>query len=398
MQRISMKIRLKSILLVMLCSILMSYSQSKTNSNFKSPNVIIILLDDAGYVDFGFMGSEDLSTPQIDKLAFSGTIFLDAHVSASVCAPSRAGLLTGKYQQRFGFEANGTGGIGLSDDVRTLADVFNANGYSTYALGKWHLGEEYSDHPNQRGFQEFYGFISGSRSYFPIANPSKEGMLQHNGERVYLNGYMTDALGDMAVNFINKATSKPFFMYLSFNAVHTPMEAKEKDLRKFKGHPRQTLAAMTWSLDENIGKIMQALENKGLRENSLIFFLSDNGGAHNNQSRTGPLKGWKGNNFEGGHRVPFVVSWPAQLDKNSTFNGLTSSLDIFKTSLAAANTNADGLKLDGANLIPYIKETVSGNPHKALFWKKLNQSAIRISNYKMVYMKDYGAVLYDLEK
>jgi arylsulfatase A-like enzyme len=208
---------------------------------------------------------------------------------------------------------------------------------------------------------------------------------------------MTDALGDMAVNFINKATSKPFFMYLSFNAVHTPMEAKEKDLRKFKGHPRQTLAAMTWSLDENIGKIMQALENKGLRENSLIFFLSDNGGAHNNQSRTGPLKGWKGNNFEGGHRVPFVVSWPAQLDKNSTFNGLTSSLDIFKTSLAAANTNADGLKLDGANLIPYIKETVSGNPHKALFWKKLIQSAIRISNYKMVYMKDYGAVLYDLE-
>jgi arylsulfatase A-like enzyme len=142
--------------------------------------------------------------------------------------------------------------------VETLADVFKDNGYNTYALGKWHLGEEPSDHPNQRGFKEFYGFISGSRSYFSIENPSRVDMLQHNGNRIKLNGYMTDALGDMAVNFINQKSSSPFFMYLSFNAVHTPMEAKEGDLVRFRGHPRQRLAAMTWSLDKNIGKVLQA--------------------------------------------------------------------------------------------------------------------------------------------
>ena len=392
-----MKIKLKFILLVMLGFTLVGYSQSKADNTFEAPNILVILLDDAGYVDFGFMGSKDLSTPEIDKLASSGTIFTDAHVSATVCAPSRAGLLTGKYQQRFGFEANGTGGIGLSNDVETMADVFNHNGYNTYAIGKWHLGEEPSDHPNQRGFQEFYGFIGGSRSYFPIENPSQIDMLQHNGKRVKLNGYMTDALGDIAVNFINKKSNKPFFMYLSFNAVHTPMEAKEEDLAKFKEHPRQALAAMTWSLDENIGKVVRALKNKGVVENTLVFFLSDNGGAHNNQSSTGPLKGWKGNKFEGGHRVPFVVSWPAELNKNIKFNGLVSSLDIFATSMAAAGIYNDKFSLDGVNLFPYLKGEKIGNPHESLFWRKLNNSAIRIGNYKMVHLENYGSTLYNLD-
>ncbi|CAM3320386.1 sulfatase-like hydrolase/transferase [Zobellia roscoffensis] len=182
-------------------------------------------------------------------------------------------------------------------------------------------------------------------------------MLQHNGKRVKLKGYMTDDLGDIAVNFINKKSNKPFFMYLSFNAVHTPMEAKEEDLAKFKGHPRQALAAMTWSLDENIVKVVQALKNKGVVENTLIFFLSDNGGAHNNQSSTGPLKGWKGNKFEGGHRVPLVVSWPGQLPSGNSLDGLTSSLDIFSTAVKAANIEVDDeLILDGVNLLPYLKK------------------------------------------
>ncbi|WP_166521613.1 sulfatase-like hydrolase/transferase [Zobellia amurskyensis] len=393
-----MKIKLKFLLLVMLGFTLVGYSQSKTDNTFEAPNILVILLDDAGYVDFGFMGSKDLSTPEIDKLASSGTIFTDAHVSATVCAPSRAGLLTGKYQQRFGFEANGTGGIGLSNDVETMADVFNHNGYNTYAIGKWHLGEEPSDHPNQRGFQEFYGFIGGSRSYFPIENPSQIDMLQHNGKRVKLNGYMTDALGDMAVNFINKKRNKPFFMYLSFNAVHTPMEAKEEDLAKFKGHPRQALAAMTWSLDENIGKVVRALKNKGVVENTLVFFLSDNGGAHNNQSSTGPLKGWKGNKFEGGHRVPFVVSWPGQLPSGNSLDGLTSSLDIFSTAVKAANIEVDDeLILDGVNLLPYLKKAKSGSPHEKLFWRKLDESAVRMGNKKLIALKGFGNVMYDLK-
>lgn len=363
------------------------------------PNIVIILVDDAGYVDFGFMGSENLESPEIDKLAKSGTVFTDAHVSASVCAPSRAGLMTGKYQQRFGFEANGTEGIGLADDVTTMADVFKANGYDTYALGKWHLGEEPSDHPNQRGFEEFYGFLSGSRSYFPIENPTVDKMLQHNGERVHFEGYMTDVLGDQSVKFAEQSGNRPFYMYLAYNAVHTPMDAKEKDLKKFEGHPRQKLAAMTWSLDENVGKLRAKLRELGELDNTLIYFLSDNGGAHNNQSSTGPLKGFKGNKFEGGHRVSFAVSWPAGFEGGSTFDGLTSSLDVFPTSLAAAGIQKpDNLLLDGVDLLPYLSGEKTGDPHDRLFWRKLDKSAARIGDYKTITLDGYGSVMYNLNE
>ncbi|MGB7394753.1 MAG: sulfatase-like hydrolase/transferase [Pricia sp.] len=361
------------------------------------PNIIVILVDDAGYVDFGFMGSEDLQTPEIDKIANSGTIFTDAHVSATVCAPSRAGLITGKYQQRFGFEANGTGAVGLSAGVTTMADVFQSNGYNTYALGKWHLGSDPSDQPNQRGFDDFYGFLSGSRSYFPLENPSENDMLQHNGERVKFDGYMTDVLGDQSVKFAEQSGDQPFFMYLAYNAVHTPMDAKEEDLEKFKDHPRQKLAAMTWSLDENVGKLRAKLKELGKLENTLIYFLSDNGGAHNNQSKTGPLKGWKGNKFEGGHRVSFAISWPSRFQGGEKFAGLTSSLDIFPTSLSAAGIQKpDDLVLDGANLLPYLRGEKSGDPHESLFWRKLDKSAARIGDYKTITLDGYGSVMYDL--
>lgn len=388
------------ILLIISFSCKTKETRLATNKFLKNtqPNVIIILIDDAGYVDFGFMGSEDLQTPNIDKLAKSGVVFTDAHVSATVCAPSRAGLITGKYQQRFGFEANGTGGIGLSDDVVTMADLFNKNGYNTYALGKWHLGEDVSDHPNQRGFKDFYGFIAGSRSYFPLKNPSKDKMLQNNGERVVFDGYLTDVLGNQAIKYIEDSKGIPFFMYLSYNAVHTPLHAKKEDLEKFKNHPRQKLAAMTWSLDENIGKLTDKLETLGIRENTIIYFLSDNGGAHNNQSKTGSLKGWKGNKFEGGHRVPFIMSWPAKIKGDEKFNGLTSSLDIFATSIVAANINEKKLELDGVDLLPYLNNSKKGNPHKNLFWKKLEASAIRSGDYKMITLNNYGSVVYNLKE
>lgn len=330
-------------------------------------------------------------------------MFTDAHVSATVCAPSRAGLITGKYQQRFGFEANGTGygdsgDIGLSDDVVTMADIFKNNGYKTIALGKWHLGASKSDHPNQRGFDEFFGFEIGSRSYFPLKNPSKYNMLQHNGNRVKFEGYMTDVLGDKSVKYIEEHKDQPFFMYLAYNAVHTPMEAKEEHLEKFKNHPRQKLAAMTWSLDENVGKLNQKLRDLGLEQNTLIYFLRDNGGAANNSSSGGPLKGWKGNKFEGGHRVPFVVSWPKEIKGGQTFKGLSSSLDIFTTSIAAAKIKmSDDLLLDGVNLLPYLKGVKSGNPHDRLFWRKLEEAGVRVGDYKMVRLQGYGATLYNLK-
>ncbi|GIZ09702.1 sulfatase-like hydrolase/transferase [Flavobacterium sp. UMI-01] len=375
-------------------------SQNKKNPK---PNIIIILIDDAGYADFGFMGCQDLETPNIDQLAQSGVVLTDAHVSATVCAPSRAGLMTGKYQQRFGFEANDTGDetvgdIGLSDEVVTMADVFQEKGYKTIALGKWHLGYSESDHPNQRGFEEFYGFETGSRSYFPIKNPTQKQMLQHNGQRVVFEGYMTDVLGDQSVKYIEENKDRPFFMYLAYNAVHTPMEAKQEHLDKYKNHPRQQLAAMTWSLDENIGKLLAKLKELQLEEHTLIYFLSDNGGATNNNSRGGLLKGWKGNEFEGGHRVPFVVSWPSVIPAGQRFSGLSSSLDIFTTSMAAASIEKEeGLLLDGMNLLPYMKGEKTGHPHGKLFWRKLEESAARIGAYKLIRLERYGYTFYNLQ-
>lgn len=381
-------------------------ADEKAITKVDKPNVIVILIDDAGYADFGFMGSQDLKTPNIDKLAASGVVFTDAHVSATVCAPSRAGLISGQYQQRFGFEANGTGDeksgdIGLADNVVTIADVLKKDGYATMALGKWHLGgEQKSDHPNQRGFDEFYGFLTGSRSYFPLEKPSVYKMLQHNGERVVFEGYMTDVLGDRSVKYIEENKNNPFFMYLAYNAVHTPMEATEEDLKLFAGHPRQKLAAMTWSLDKNVGKLMDKLKVEGILDNTLIYFLSDNGGAHNNSSSMGELKGWKGNKFEGGHRVPFVLSWPKKVKGNQRYDGLSSSLDIFATSIAAAGISSEELKLDGVDLIPHITGTNKSEPHDELYWRKLEEAAVRKGDHKLIRIKGakvQKSVLYNLK-
>tara|TARA_R110002126_G_scaffold72364_1_gene180907 strand:- start:79061 stop:80512 length:1452 start_codon:yes stop_codon:yes gene_type:complete len=401
----------KSVILCVIIVLVFSTCTSKkpytkttelTVNETKKPNIIAIIIDDAGYIDFGFMGSEDLDTPNIDDLAKNGVVFTDAHVSATVCGPSRAGIMTGRYQQRFGFEANHTGDkesgdIGLADNIPTIADEFQNNNYKTTAVGKWHLGATESDHPNQRGFDEFYGFLAGGRSYFPITNPSKEHMLQFNSKRVQFDGYLTDVLGDYSVKFVEENKEQPFFMYLAYNAVHTPMHAKKEHLEKYKNHPRKKLAAMTWSLDENIGKLITKLKELNIYDNTLIYFISDNGGANNNSSKNGVLKGWKGNKFEGGHRVPFIVSWPKEIKPNQTFNGLTSSLDIFKTSIAAANIQSKNTtELDGVNLLPYLKNKKDGNPHSQLFWRKLEESGMRYNDFKLIKLKKYGEVLYDL--
>lgn len=394
----------KSIVLLLCFYTFVACKPASSNLEVKKTNIIVILVDDAGYIDFGFMGSKDLETPHIDKLAKNGIVFTDAHVSASVCAPSRAGLITGKYQQRFGFEANGTGDkesgeLGLSDNVNTIGDIFKQNEYKTIALGKWHLGSNDEDHPNKRGFDDFFGFIGGSRSYFPIENPSKNQMLQNNGKHVEFTGYLTDVIGDKAANYIEENREDPFFMYLAFNAMHTPMQAKEEHLEKYKNHRRKKLAAMTWSLDENIGKIMTALETSNNLDNTLIYFLSDNGGATTNQSLNGALKGFKGNKFEGGHRVPFIVHWKNHLKGNRKFDGLTSSLDIFSTSLVAADIKKNkSLELDGVNLLPYLLEEKKGNPHQQLFWRKLEGAGTRIGDFKLIRLENYGSVLYNLKE
>jgi arylsulfatase A-like enzyme len=375
-----------------------------TEKKAAKPNIIVILIDDAGYADFGFMGSRDLQTPEIDKLAASGTIFTDAHVSSTVCSPSRAGIISGRYQQRFGFECNGTGdNSGLDPSEITIGQALKNNNYKTIAIGKWHLGEDKQYLPNNRGFDEFYGFIAGSRQYFYKPDEDDKAgstkALMHNNTQIKFDGYMTDVLGDAAVDYIGQKSQQPFFMYLSFNAVHTPMQAKPEDLEKFKDHPRKMLAAMTWSLDQNVGKVIRKLEEEKLLENTLIFFLSDNGGAHNNQSSVYPLKGWKGNDFEGGHRVPFVVSWKGRLPSGSKNHQLTSALDIYATSLAASGAKAVKEKpLDGVNLIPFIMEKRDAEPHGSLFWRKDKDAAARVGDYKLIRLDNFGSVLYDVEK
>ncbi|GAB2806828.1 hypothetical protein GCM10027043_02160 [Ferruginibacter profundus] len=366
------------------------------------PNIIIILVDDAGYADFGFMGCKDLLTPNIDQLATTAMRFTDAHVSASVCSPSRAGLLTGRYQQRFGYECNdGEGYTGMDTMQTILPKVLKQQGYTTAAFGKWHLGFEHSQQPLQKGFDYFFGFLSGSRSYFyqPNKDDAKNDprALLDNNNPVKFDGYLTDVLGDKAVDYIQQNKHHPFFMYWAPNAVHTPLEAKKEDLQKFTGHPRQLLAAMTFALDRSVGKIINELKREGLFHNTLIFFLSDNGGAHNNQSSNLPLKGFKGNKFEAGHRVPFFINWPQQISHSSVFTGLSSSLDIFPTAMEAAGmaTHLNN-SLDGVSLLPYVKEEKKGNPHQELEWRKDAAAAIRYNQYKLIRVRGLGERLYDV--
>lgn len=368
------------------------------------PNIIVILIDDAGYADFGFMGSKDLQTPRLDELAGRSVRFTDAHVTASVCSPSRAGLLSGRYQQRFGYECNeGDGYTGIDTRQVLMPEKLKKAGYKTAAFGKWHLGFKPEQHPLKMGFQYYYGFLSGGRSYFYRSQkddrPGAKNAMLENHSQVTFEGYLTDVLGEKAATFIHQHKQEPFFMYWAPNAVHTPMEAAEQDMKKFTGHARQKLAAMTWALDRAVGTILDALRKEDILDNTLIFFLSDNGGAHNNQSDNFPLKGFKGNKYEAGHRVPFLVHWPAKWKGGSGFEGLSSSLDIFPTALEAAGVDLKKEeKLDGVSLLPFLESKKNTSPHQQLVWRKDAAAAIRYQQYKLISVEGAGEKMYDLKK
>jgi arylsulfatase A-like enzyme len=377
-------------------------SASDTDGSESSkPNFIIMLLDDAGYNDFGFMGSQDILTPNIDRLAANGVVFTDAHVSATVCGPSRAGLLTGRYQQRFGFECNPPAEFsGLPPDEITMAEMMKTAGYQTAAFGKWHLGHDPEDRPNQRGFDYFWGFLAGSRGYFTNDTDDTPGSvhsIRKNDEFTTFDGYLTDVLGDKLVEYVDQQSDAPFFVYWAPNAPHTPMQATGEDLARFEGHPRQMLAAMMWSLDRSVGKVISKLEDEGILDNTLIFFLSDNGGAHNNQSSNYPLKGWKGNKYEAGSRIPFFVHWPKGITQPGTFDGLTSSLDIYSTCAEVAGADVQGLNQpDGQSLIPYLSGNSDADPHDVLFLRKDRMAAVRKGDYKLIRVDSLGTRLYNL--
>ncbi|HSK13409.1 MAG TPA: sulfatase-like hydrolase/transferase [Phnomibacter sp.] len=381
-----------------------SCSGIKNEKEKTKPNIIIILADDAGYADFGFMGSEDIQTPHLDALRGDGALFTQHYVSSSVCSPSRAGLLTGKYQQRFGHECNLEPEQPLAFDTAqiTIAEALKQQGYRTAIFGKWHLGDHPHHHPLNNGFDTFWGFIAGGRRYFTNEKDDRPGSLNgilNDREPDVFEGYLTDVLGHKAVNYIEGSKDDPFFIYLAFNAPHTPMDAKEDIVSKFKEKTnRPVYAAMMWSMDEAIGKVIQKLKETGKYDNTLIFFLSDNGGAHNNNSSVAPLKGWKGNEFEGGIRTPLIVSWPSKLKGERTYSGVASSLDIFMTALRASGAKEQGLQVDGKDLIPYLRSgDLTVHVHDELYWRKDKMAAARIGDHKLIRLLGEQTVLYDIK-
>ena len=369
------------------------------------PNIIIILADDAGYSDFGFMGSDEIKTPNLDKLASDGVTFNNAYVSASVCSPSRAGLLTGMYQQRFGHECNLDSDVNNSFDPNqiTIAEALQTKGYNTGLIGKWHLGDKKQNHPLNNGFDYFWGFISGARNYF--YNPSEESRnsvrnVVENNSQTKFEGYLTDVLGDKAVNFIDKnhQSNSPFFLFLSFNAPHTPMQAKKEVLEKFKDNPRKVYASMMWSMDEAIGSVINELKENGQYNNTIIYFLSDNGATSSKSSSSPfPFKGWKGNQYEGGIKTPMIMTWKNKIKPNTQFNGFISSLDIFKTSLEVSNVDKSSMKnADGKNIMSSLYNKTIEN--EDLFWRKDKMATVRSGNYKLIRLNDTSTVLYNIKK
>ena len=388
------------ILLFVFISILVSCS-SKTDS---IPNIIIILADDAGYSDFGFMGSDEIKTPNLDQLALDGVTFNNAYVSASVCSPSRAGLLTGMYQQRFGHECNLDSDVNNSFDPNqiTIAEALKTQGYNTGLIGKWHLGDKTQNHPLKNGFDYFWGFISGARNYFYDPNEEFRNSIRNvveNYTQTKFDGYLTDVLGDKAIGFINKnhQSNNPFFLFLSFNAPHTPMHAKDDVLEKFKDNPRQVYASMMWSMDEAIGNVVEALKENNQYDNTIIYFLSDNGAAMSNDASPFPFKGWKGNQYEGGIKTPMIMTWKNKIKSNTHFDGFISALDIYKTSLEASKVNNEYMiNADGKNIMNYLNDNNIKNEN--LFWRKDKMATVRSGNYKLIRLNDTSTVLYNIEK
>lgn len=382
------------------------------------PNIIFLFCDDAGYGDFGFQGSEVMKTPNLDKLANTGVLFTQGYVTDATCGPSRAGLITGKYQQRFGYQEINVPGymsesskyleddMGLPLDQKTIADYLKTQGYTNAVYGKWHLGNADRFHPLKRGFDEFYGFRGGARSYFGYKNFNgvhHDNKMERNFENFEEpNGYATDVFADEAVDFIERNKNNPFFIYLAFNAVHTPMHATEEDLKQFpnlKGK-RKEVAAMTLALDRACGKVMDKLKELGIDDNTIIVFSNDNGGpTDKNASLNLPLSGTKSNHLEGGLRVPFLMKWPSKLKAGTVYDYPVSTFDLLPTFYAAAGGDvADLDDVDGVDLVPFVNGKNNARPHEDLFWKKDVRAVYRNNDWKLIRFADRPAELYDLSK
>jgi arylsulfatase A-like enzyme len=387
--------------------------------NSSKPNVIVILADDLGYQDVGFNGCKDIPTPHIDRIAKNGVKFTNGYVTYAVCGPSRAGLITGRYQDRFGYSRNPLYApqdveMGLPLTEETMADILKKNGYYSTVIGKWHLGTHPDLHPQKRGFNEFFGFLEGGHHYMPemwTLEDDTKAKTQYDGYKTKIlrnttpieeKEYLTDALSREAVSFIDKNAQKPFFIYLAYNAPHTPLQATSKYLNRFshiQNPKRKTYAAMVSAMDDGIGAVLKQLEDKGLDKNTIVVFLSDNGGPENdNASDNGPLRGQKSNFWDGGIKVPFAIQWPAKIKAGTVYEKPVISLDILATVAATVKSKINPEKpLDGVNLLPYLNGENKKAPHEYLFWRNYDKGviAVRTLEHKIVVTETHNQELFN---
>jgi arylsulfatase B len=403
------------------------------------PNVIFIVVDDLGYGELGCYGGKDIPTPQIDSLAASGARFTSGYVTAPFCAASRAALMTGRYQTRFGFEFNPIGaknaapGIGLPVVEKTVADRLRDSGYATGLVGKWHLGGTAPFHPQRRGFDEFFGFLHEGHFYVPqpwqgVTTWLRRKTLPDGGQgrwtspdgrivwSTHLNtneheydtdnpllrssqpvdekANLTDAFTHEACDFIGRHRAQPFFLYLAYNAVHSPMQATDAYLKKFahiEDIQRRIFAAMLAHLDDSVGKVLAQLRYSGIEENTLVVFLSDNGGPTQElTSSNAPLRGGKGELWDGGIRVPFIASWKKHINASQVVEAPVASIDATATALKLAgvlapepSTKAEA-KLDGINFMPLLTGKTTQLPERPLFWRVGKKNALRSGNWKVI--------------
>ncbi len=425
-------------------------------------NVVLLVADDLGSSDVGALGhaGPGIATPNIDALAAQGVTFEQGYVTSPLCSPSRAALLTGRYQQRFGHEgqpheryasnaleyfvfehfiAGGEWQLERRvspdpDDVQrqglpvgelTLAELLRRYGYATGAFGKWHLGWNPDFQPTHRGFDEQYGFYEAYSLYAAPADRDDVVSVRHGdfSERFIWSkgrsgsaamrkneavidepGYLTTRFADEAVSFIDRHRAEPFFLYVPFSAPHTPFQARKEDVARFAAEPdenRRVYLALVASLDDAVGRIVRALDERGLTDDTLVVFVSDNGGAlYTHATSNAPFRGGKFTLFEGGVRVPFIARFPGRLPKGARYAEPVSTLDVVPTVAAAAGVALpDDRAFDGVDLVPFVRGEREAAPHRELFWRAEYVSAVRSGDYKLVRDRGGGhTVLFDLAK
>lgn len=377
----------------------------------EKPNIIFIMTDDQGYGDLSCMGSKDFVTPNIDYLAKSGALFRTMYSNSPVCSPSRASLLTGRYPGNAGVRSILAGhrqASGLTNNIPTIGTALKELDYNTACIGKWHLGLKDECRPNANGFDYFYGFMAGCIDYYSHifywgmangkSNPSHD--LWENNEEIYADGeYFTDLLTDKACNYIHEKSKddKPFMLYMAYNAPHYPMHAPKKYKDRFAHLPwdRQIMCSMISAVDDGIGRLIDELKRDGIYENTIIYFQSDNGPSRESRNfmdscpdlyyggSAGSFKGHKFSLFEGGIRVPGIISWPKVIPSDQIIDEAVMSMDIFPTVLKIAGGDTSKYSLDGLDIMDVITNK-GQTPHDEIFWEMDTQTAIRRGNYKLV--------------